>query len=195
MRVTPVWVIILITLYGCRGPNEPVPLWAPGLSRPFIPGIIWTDETGNDLGKIGDPQIPLDPTGLLELYGPYPNPTHYDIRVNFTLSRPAQVRSWVVRGIGFTENKRYSSYTQVGTHVVATPGEPAVFVLDDQDIPMGNNLLLIEINETWDDGYYRIYVQADDVLLWADFLFLTDVSCENLRKFGVASFFYWYRCG
>ncbi|MFB0517284.1 MAG: hypothetical protein ACETWG_11875 [Candidatus Neomarinimicrobiota bacterium] len=191
MRVIAVGFISLVILSSCRGPNEPAPLRAPELRPPLIPGIFRTDESGNNLGTIGNPDIPEDATGLLRVDPAYPNPFYSMTTIQITQSGQTHIRVWIVRGIGFAEDSYYSGFTQIGNQLVATPGGLAdLLVMDggfdfDPSHPIAQHNIIVRMDETFEDGYYRCYIQADEVLLWTDLLLLNDVSCINLKRLGL----------
>ena len=198
MRPTAVISLVILLLLSCRGPSEPVPLWAPGFETPIIPGIYRTDADGNILQEYGAPHIPEDPAGLLEVYPVYPNPFNRHASGRFYISPSilkARVKVWIVRGISVMEGAYHAEITQANDRVAATPGGVACQILIDDRYTFDPELpdtgvkwyfnYTIYMDESYPDGYYRCYFQVNDILSWTDFLLLNDVSCNNLLRLGL----------
>jgi hypothetical protein len=180
---------ILLTLLasllclGCRS-KETIPLRSPDFRTPVVTGIVITDEVGNELGIWGNPSefgapestqplsvrdVPRRP----ELASPYPNPTNIQLTIQYALPRSSHVKLWIVPAVLEGQEQEPLQFANAS---FAVPGGLAIRKMIDQVQPAG--IHSVQWN-TFDDnrqpapaGFYRIYCQIDELLLWRDaFLF------------------------
>jgi hypothetical protein len=189
----PNWIVPFLLAatgwLGCRSDTEPIPLRSPDWHTPIVTGIVITDELGNELGtwgtpsEFGAPEYPRTPSNgsvptKPALASPYPNPTNGLQGIQYALPAASYVKLWIVPAV--LDGKQNESY-QFSSAAFAAPGGLAIRKLSDETQPAGVHHVQWD---TLDDnrqpvpaGFYRIYCQIDDLLLWRD-VFIARDPCD-----------------
>ncbi len=185
-----VFLAAILSLLTCRSPNSPPVFRAPNGQTPVTTGIIITGESDpTELGRFGKPNPNPEAVGdcepqlfgessLIEkfhLYTPYPNPDNGSQTIHFSVQCSTRVTIFVTPASFLSPENEIVRFAngaarQTGGLAVsvvfdrfAAPGiYSAIWGSRDAD---GRNL---------PDGFYRIYLKTDDILLWQDTLLARD---------------------
>lgn len=181
--------ILTLLLLGCSNDDDPFSA-SGGIADVFVtPGIFITDPNGYSLGEWGNPplhpdfgevenQVAMDsiliqPSDKFRMFQLYPNPSPSSVSIYFVSGLPAfSAKAWVVPVLGQSvENPLllstgYGEIFQVSSPIIGTIYEEEnldpgayVFSWDGKD----------DLGNTVPDGFYRIFLQVDEYLLWRDF--------------------------
>lgn len=183
--------LFCITFISCNvTENENHSLYSPYHKTPVTEGIFITSRDLPDaIGVWGNPVNPAEwmlsnpphdlsqklPSGFW-LYNPYPNPANYSSRIFFQVPEASNVRVYIVpaRLIGTPDN----SISLVTGGVFLSPQGVAIKVLENK---------LLQAGRYWHDwdltddnsnpvpaGFYRVYMESGNDLLWRDILVYRD---------------------
>lgn len=163
---------MLICLLGCRDGEGP--LRSPHLQSPVITGIYLTDAMGVLIGTWGSPSDLPQPGGRpngpgnLPLYfdfaGIYPNPSDGITTIRYDLPQATRVKIWAVRGRTMDE---FNDITFGGSNFFSAD-DLNVQIIEDKYSEAGKYSVLWTRNKDISDGFYRIYIQANNLLAWRD---------------------------
>ncbi|NIV10260.1 MAG: hypothetical protein GWN62_02850 [Aliifodinibius sp.] len=177
---------------SCRSPNSPIPLRAPNLRTPVATGIFITDETGPDIiGVFGNPSSKpttsnsnSDPTWdniagnipvRFQLEVPYPNPNNGDMTIRFALPKESIVTIYIVPA-SFMNHE--GQIIQFSNATINLPGGLAIDLLFNRNAAAGVYSVVWsgrdQSGRPFPDGFYRIYMEVNEHLLWQDALLLRD---------------------
>jgi hypothetical protein len=165
-------LLFFFFLIGCRDGEGP--LRSPHLQSPVITGIYLTDAIGVLIGTWGNPSDLPQPgdnsngTGHIPLYfefvGLYPNPSYGITTIRYDLPQATRVKIWVVRGRTTDE---LNDITFGGSNFFSAD-DLNVQIIEDRYSEAGNFSALWTRNKSIPDGFYRIYIQANNLLAWRD---------------------------
>jgi len=143
---------------------------ASGSSIAVIRGFEARNETGQTLGDIGNPDIHLyypsgNPTTSQLYISSYPNPAK-DIMVIYLSLRnnDRTVRLWIVPATFTGSGSDAVSF--LGPTIIAPAEKPLLDTV--MEVSSGSRFIPIR---NLPEGYYRIYLKANGILLWDNIVF------------------------
>lgn len=150
----------LVLLTGCE--KDPDAVKAPTNEIPVIKGIYQYTVVGDHYGTIGNPNVNRSEDNLV--MSTFPNPGNYFTQVWYDFRRPVgSAKLWITPAIW--EGQEIRGAYNNGLHY--TSGGLPVFVVTLIP-PTGI------VQTSWlAPGYYRIYILADDIILY-DNLVITE---------------------
>lgn len=170
--------------------SENQPLYSPDHKTPVTGGIIITSKYDpTALGAWGNPSNPTEwklskpphdlsqklPSGFW-LYNPYPNPAKDSSRIFFQVPEKSNARVYIVpaRLMGSPDNS--TSFITGG--VFLSPQGIAIKVLENRLLQAGRYWhdwdLTDDNNNPVPAGFYRVYMETGNNLLWRDILVYRD---------------------
>ena len=183
-------ILLSIVLISCKNPSETEILYSPDLRTPVVTGIRITNEIAEEIAVWGNPNDPESPVGKVEksenppdddgpihavpTYGldmeaPYPNPVNGPCCIRFAIGNSSDVKIWVVPAVLTGEDE--SNTVDISNALVIKPNI-AVIVLVNRKLFAGIHEVRWNSKDSQGNdvpgGFYRIYVQADEYLLWRD---------------------------
>lgn len=163
-------LLILFSLLACD--KEPEPRLS-NFDTPLLTGFELRDDNGSHIGSIGTPNIKLTGNscadGLKDIgpnsYGPeiilrtYPNPVNNAIAVNLFNIPISNI--WIVQG---QVNNDIQNTYQFGNSIISLGGAPLF------SISGFTKSILVISTENLPSGYYRIYIEACNDVLYDNFI-------------------------
>jgi len=161
---------------------------------PVINGIIITNsDSPDEIGRWRNPQYPPGirysvgkystennvetevphalPT-ILNIDHPFPNPTTDVVAIQYSLPVAAEVSVWIVKG-RLPEEDPSGIKTGSGGVFVSPKNQIAAVIINNQSLTVGYYRVIFNGrvgDEYLPTGFYRIYLKADNHLLWKDIL-------------------------
>lgn len=165
--------------------SENQPVYAPDNKTPVTGGIILTCQTDpTEIGVWGNPVNPEEwrlhgqtrpnhASGIpwrVWLSSPYPNPTNVQSNIQFSLPYATNVRLYIVPARLSGTPDKSNSFVTGG--LFAAPQGIAIKVLVDGSLNAGNYTNRWDATDSRNNkvpaGFYRVYMEAGDNLLWRD---------------------------
>ncbi len=184
-----VFLLSVVTI-SCKNPSEIETFYSPDLRTPVVTGIRITNEMAEEIavwGYLSDPESPVgeveqyknlpDDDGIhvfvpmcgLDMRTPYPNPTNGECVIRYDIGKTSHVKIWVVPAVLSGEDE--SNIVNLENTLLVKPGI-AIAVLVDRQSPPGAYQVHWSGGDSQGNevpgGFYRIYIQADEYLLWRD---------------------------
>jgi hypothetical protein len=158
-----VYLLIIITLWGCKKSNDNA---SPGLSVPEITGINYRDNYGSYLGSIGIPNVRLFSSSKSQIITfPIPCENSFKIGLFLNIEPNGSERIWLVKAKWAGGENNISMQNKTLFEV----GNIPVFLDSNLKLKKGTNE--IEINtERFEDGLYKVYIQIENELLFDNLL-------------------------
>lgn len=171
---------------GGEGPLQPLPVFEP----PRVPGIFFTDESGNQYGTYGQPVLPErfkcqdrpqsdssgdgqinPPTPVYSGMGfPYPNPAYAGNEVTFSTCGGEDVQMIIVPALGPFEQRANGPSSIMNSPVFKSQESRIIF--DRKNIQAGQYTLALrmELQSTnpIPTGFYRIYLNLNEKVSFVD---------------------------
>ncbi len=170
MRILPstgVYIIFFaFFLNSCR--DNPVPVTAPMDRAPVVRGIVRVYEDGRVGGTIGSPETTKNKSGYINIGYAYPNPADHEVSFSMKLEKKCNVTGWLTKAKA--DNALYK-VLPYGTNTLQLHDGLAVLVFVKDILAAGTHEVEFETTNL-DEGFYRIYIRADDELAWTDLLIL-----------------------
>lgn len=160
-RIPAIFLLFCLLSFACKKESETVRLC--NLQTPVITGFQFVDATGNYIGKIGEPNtntsVYLNNSGTSSIaMFIYPNPSHGMIAIQIKADDISDAKIWISRAI---YNGAPSDIANLaGCNTMVAGGYP-VF----QMLKVNSKSVMVDLFNTG-DGYYRVYIQIHDILLW-----------------------------
>lgn len=159
--------LLLFIFVSCSKNNDSTPV---SLQTVIIKGYMCRDIVGNEYGSVGNPDNKLG-DGDNFLMSTYPNPSTDAVSVYIKMKQPAsKTKLWIMKAA--FNSVPNQSFPALGGNQFVSSGLP-VFELDS--IPISYNInqlgfgysVQVHIdNKNISAGYYRLYFQADNIILW-----------------------------
>jgi hypothetical protein len=166
MKIITILAFISLVCISCELDSDN-PSGPPVLIPPIVNGIIKTHESGQVFGVIGKPCE--NRKGInLSINGIFPNPNTSVFQISFDHYIDGLVQVWLspanVSGDILSEIYGLNSFL-----ITNSPNTVLVF---SQVLSAGEFTYNIDLNKffNYPYGYYRLYLQTEDELLWADLL-------------------------
>jgi len=198
-----IMTIVLCTLAFSCTEDDGILLPGEAIGDVFVTeGLFLTDPSGYQFGTWGNPpehpdfgamHVPdtgsvLLPQVVFRMSQLYPNPGNSSVSIEFATAMSGfSVKAWVVRILG-PEESQNSTRFYAGAEVFHDRS-PVVRHLDFNYGPNPGRYVF-----SWDckddegdivpDGFYRIFVQLNDYILWRDYGYTTDGSLIGWERNG-----------
>jgi hypothetical protein len=159
------FISLALLLAGCDTATDPEAQVMPGLGPPIATGLFLMNE---DASALGDWRNPTE--GGLRTY---PNPSSGLCVFQFNMERSEHVRCWAVAALPPEEASEQPT-AQVAGGMVLVGGNAPVAVILDAQLQAGTNQVAWNMGipnsagQYLPTGFYRVYVQIGDRLLYND---------------------------
>ena len=166
MKNIPI-IFALCLLFSCSKKDD---LAVPSLQTVTISGYQVRDELGNIAGDVGFPDIRIG--NVTNYYSTendfffisFPNPSTSHVLVSVQSKSHAIAKLWMVKASLSTSAQTEQSVQMLGANQFVSGGN-TVFEIDS--LPVFSSHSLFSLNyENVPNGYYRLYLQMDNILLW-----------------------------
>ena len=143
-----------------------------GYTPPVIKGFVWRDEGGMSLRNIGNPDVLLDYSlsnsyraNYMELSS-FPNPSSGIMVIYFhPFNDDIKTRLWIVPATFPGSGSEFITFSGA----TFSPGQHALL---DTLVEQSHSDVIQEFQlRDLPEGYYRIYMKANDILLWDNIVF------------------------
>lgn len=152
------FLVIILFLLACE--KQESEFRSTSLDIPIITGYIMFDNFANFQGEVGYPNENRGEYQSRYYLGFYPNPTEYRCNLHLRIpSRNSDVKLWITPAVYMVDVP--SSQNYLGLTNMYAGGLP-VFQIEVPGNDFSIDLTSLE------DGYYRIYLKIDEVLLYAN---------------------------
>ena len=153
-------LILIITSNSCT--KEVADTRLSDFTEPVITGYYQTNENGEEMGAVGIPNVKrfngADRNHSTHLMVIFPNPAYYSFNIRMETPVPSTTKKiWITRAniVDMPDN----SGIDLAMTTMVVGGSPVFQTETNSDH--------ITINvEDVEDGYYRVYVEADDIILY-----------------------------
>ncbi len=169
-RFIPILACFAI-LMACSSPTETESAPFLGFNPPIVTGILVTDAGGPDVRHVWrSPSYQEGSRSNVQLYSPYPNPTNNFFSLNIRVSIEQELKIFMVPA--FLPSEVHSTKAvQNGFYRYA--GNQPIAILAHKTFQRGDHLIssypILE-EQNVPAGFYRIYVQGKNLLLFHDVL-------------------------
>lgn len=162
MKLFPIFLISLAVLVSSCS-DEEVDMRLSSLETPVITGYEWRDVYAQLVKSIGTPNIKLgnesNHYSSAYYFKSYPNPCSDKLAIFVKIPNSDKtIKTWIVQAQYV--NQVTSSPNQVGNSVIMHAGGAPIL----QQEFLGN-VTSFDVSEL-KNGYYRLYVQVDSILLY-----------------------------
>ncbi|MEZ5042467.1 MAG: hypothetical protein R2828_21380 [Saprospiraceae bacterium] len=159
--------ILLLLLATACGEKDQVVISA--LETPVLTGYHLRDYNGQGLGNVGAPNTkwgnnPADFSASDIFFIPFPNPSTELIRVAIVTTKASQAELSITPAV-YEEDSAVPNF--VGAELISAGGRP-VKTLKVTLVEGSNNFAIGTADLP--DGYYRIYLKVEELLLWDNLL-------------------------
>jgi len=172
---------LIFLFISCRGPNEPVPLRSPELWDPIVTGIFITHEDTPETSAIwGNPSISKAESQSdcpIRLDNPYPNPTNGSTGIAFEVLKRTEVRIWIAPATLYTLTSHNAIIYSNGIYGV--PGGLCLNLLWEVTTQGRYHVTWAPYTQNAEQlpsGFYRVYLESDEFLIWRDILLAWDIA-------------------
>jgi len=187
MKQPIVFITFLILFISSCKKEETVP--GVSLQKDILQGFECRNDMADKYYIIGNPDIKLCDVGslasqnynfsILSFPTPnisynnyyYSNQINYSSAVNFFINAYKPMQHARLRIEKAYYNSAPSS-TEIALGAVTYVSNPYILDMDSLNLHLGENLLAFNVSSV-EPGYYRVYLQIDDVLLWDNLIINT----------------------
>jgi len=167
-------IISLIILNACSKQTADPDYITTGLQAPVITGYVVRDEQGFIVRYVGEPNIENQilnesSNGIIAGIVAYPNPAAYVMAFHITNYLPASFKFYLVRGTV------EGGFETAGNFLGSASIVAGVRHLVEIDSITADNNIQIDVGKL-PDGYYRAYLEGDNVLLWDNIVIQHDYN-------------------